>query len=172
MPTYYLQREQFIPRPLTEVFSFFADAGNLEAITPPWLNFRILTPLPIKIQQGTLIDYRLRMFGLPLSWRTEIESFDQPTRFSDRQLWGPYKRWHHTHEFREADGGTWMTDRVEYQLFLGPIGWLANAVMVRRMLERIFDYRFHAVERLLGQPEVGGPKSEVEQPNYLAHSSS
>jgi ligand-binding SRPBCC domain-containing protein len=148
---YHLHREQYIPRPLAEVFPFFADAGNLEAITPPWLNFRILTPQPIKVQAGTLIDYRLALFGVPLAWRTRIEAFDPPQRFIDRQVWGPYKLWHHTHEFREADGGTWMTDHVEYKLFLGPIGWAANAVMVRRMLDRIFDYRQQAIQRLLCQ---------------------
>jgi ligand-binding SRPBCC domain-containing protein len=147
--THVLEREQFIPRPLGEVFAFFADAGNLEAITPAFLNFRILTPRPIPIEAGSLIDYQIRLFGVPLQWRTRIEEFEPPRQFSDVQLRGPYKLWHHTHEFREVEGGTLMTDRVQYQLYLGPIGWLAHALWVRRTLVRIFDYRRQTIERLL-----------------------
>jgi ligand-binding SRPBCC domain-containing protein len=147
--SYVLEREQFIPRPLAEVFAFFADAGNLEAITPVFLNFQILTPRPIPIEAGTLIDYQIRLFGVPLRWRTRIEEFEPPQRFSDVQLRGPYKLWHHTHEFREVEGGTRMTDRVCYQLYLGPLGWLAHVLWVRRTLGRIFDYRRQMIERLM-----------------------
>jgi ligand-binding SRPBCC domain-containing protein len=147
--TYHLERRQFIPRPLADVFPFFADAGNLEAITPAALHFRILTPRPIAMRPGTLIDYRLSLLGIPFQWRTRIESFEPPDRFTDVQERGPYQRWHHTHEFNEQDGGTWMVDRVEYQLPLGPIGWLANALFVQQQLKQIFDYRYLAVERLL-----------------------
>jgi ligand-binding SRPBCC domain-containing protein len=155
MSSYHLQREQFIPRPLTEVFSFFADAGNLEAITPPWLHFRIVTPQPIEVRAGALIDYRLALFGVPLAWRTRIEAFDPPVRFIDRQVWGPYRLWRHTHEFREQDGGTLMTDRVEFELYLGLIGSAANAVIVRRLLAQIFDFRHQAIESLLGGSSSG-----------------
>ena len=152
--TYLLEREQFIPRPLTEVFPFFADAGNLEAITPAFLSFQILTPRPIPMESGTLIDYQIRLFGVPLQWRTRIEEFEPTRRFVDVQLRGPYKLWHHIHEFREVSGGTLMTDRVQYQLYLGPLGWLAHALWVRRTLVQIFDYRRETIERLLGTEAV------------------
>jgi hypothetical protein len=144
-----LERRQFIPLPLAGVFRFFADAGNLETITPPSLHFRILTPQPIDIQSGTRVDYRLALFGIPFKWRTRIESFDPPHRFTDIQERGPYQHWHHTHEFIQEDGGTLMFDRVDYQLPLGPLGGLAHALFVQRELERIFDYRFQVIERLL-----------------------
>jgi ligand-binding SRPBCC domain-containing protein len=147
--TYHLERRQFIPRPLADVFPFFADAGNLEVITPAALHFRILTPRPIAMRPGTQIDYRLSLLGVPFQWRTRIESFEPPHRFTDVQERGPYQRWHHTHEFTDQDGGTWMIDRVEYQLHLGPIGRLANALFVQRQLKQIFDYRYLAIERLL-----------------------
>lgn len=151
--TYLLESEQFIPRPLAEVFPFFADAGNLEAITPEFLNFRILTPRPIPMHPGALIDYQIKLFGLPLKWRTRIEEFEPPNRFVDVQVRGPYKLWHHTHEFREVDGGTRMTDRVQYQLYLGPLGSLAHTLWVRRTLARIFEHRRQTIERLLcGEP--------------------
>jgi ligand-binding SRPBCC domain-containing protein len=149
--TYRLVRTQLIPRPLAEVFPFFADAGNLEAITPPWLHFRILTPRPIQITSGALIDYRIRVLGIPLKWRTRIDAFEPPHRFTDTQVRGPYKLWLHTHEFEETPDGTLMTDRVDYQLSLGPIGWMARVLFVRRQLEQIFDFRYEAVERLLGR---------------------
>jgi ligand-binding SRPBCC domain-containing protein len=148
--SYLLEREQFIPLPLAGVFPFFADAGNLEAITPAFLHFKILTPRPIAMQPGTLIDYRLRLFGVPIAWRTRIEEFAPPHRFVDFQLRGPYKLWHHTHEFRESSGGTLMTDRVRYEIGYGPVGALGNSLWVRRTLARIFDFRRDAIERLLG----------------------
>lgn len=148
--TYRFERTQLIPRPLAEVFPFFSDAGNLEAITPPSLHFHILTPRPIPMRAGTLIDYRIRICGVPMAWRTRIDSFEPPHRFSDSQIRGPYKLWLHTHTFEETPEGTRMTDRVEYQLRLGPIGWMANAIFVRRQLEYIFDFRRQAIDRLLG----------------------
>jgi ligand-binding SRPBCC domain-containing protein len=153
-PTYHLERRQFIPRPLTEVFAFFADAANLEAITPPSLHFRILTPQPIDIRTGARIDYRLSLCGIAFQWRTRIESFDPPRRFSDVQERGPYKLWRHTHEFSEQNGGTLMIDRVDYQLPWGPLGWLAHRLFVERQLTHIFHYRYQTIERLLaGQPK-------------------
>ena len=105
-----LRREQRLPGTPGEIFPFFADAGNLEAITPPWLGFRVVTPRPIEMREGALIEYRLRLHALPISWLTRIEEWEtDPThpRFVDVQLSGPYRLWHHTHEFRpHPDGGT------------------------------------------------------------------
>ena len=147
--TYTLERTQLIPRPLREVFPFFSDAKNLEAITPAFLQFKILTPGPIAMQAGTLIDYRIRLLGIPMYWRTQIETFDPPLRFTDTQVRGPYRLWHHTHEFLETEAGTLMTDLVRYQMPCGPLGTLVHALWTRRTLERIFDYRFQKVAELL-----------------------
>ncbi len=147
--TYRFERRQFIPRPLADVFAFFSQATNLERITPPSLKFRILTPQPIVIEQGSLIDYRMSLFGVPFCWQTLIERFEPPTCFSDVQARGPYRFWRHTHDFCEQDGGTLMIDRVEYQLHLGPIGWLANALFVRRQLDHIFAFRYRTIAQLL-----------------------
>ena len=144
-----LRREQRLPGSPEEVFPFFADAGNLEAITPPWLGFEVVTPRPIEMRPGALIEYRLRLHRLPIAWLTRIEEWDTDParpRFVDMQLIGPYRLWHHTHEFRaHPDGGTVMTDTVRYALPYGPLGALAHGVLVRRDVERIFDYRARAV---------------------------
>jgi ligand-binding SRPBCC domain-containing protein len=141
-----LIREQRLPGTPAEVFPFFADAGNLEAITPPWLAFGVVTPRPIEMRAGTLIEYRLRLHGLPIRWRTTIAVWDPPHRFVDVQLSGPYRMWHHTHDFTPApDGGTVMRDTVRYALPFGPLGGMAHRLLVKRDLERIFDYRQTAV---------------------------
>ena len=149
MRLHLLEREQWLPRPPEEVFAFFSDALSLEAITPPWLAFRVVTPSPIHMGEGALIDYRLRLRGVPVSWHTRIDVWDPPCRFVDRQLRGPYRYWHHTHAFSPRDGGTSMTDSVRYAMPFGPLGGLAHAAFVRRDLERIFDFRHAAVARLL-----------------------
>ena len=136
-----LERQQFVPRPRDEVFAFFAEAQNLEMLTPAFLNFRILTPLPLDMRSGTLIDYQIRLGGVPMRWRTRIETFEAPVRFVDVQLAGPYRTWHHVHEFQDAPGGTLVTDRVDYALPFGFLGALAHRLFVRRALKRIFDYR-------------------------------
>lgn len=136
-----LERQQFVPRPRDEVFAFFAEAQNLEMLTPAFLNFRILTPLPLDMRSGTLIDYQIRLGGIPMRWRTRIETFEAPVRFVDVQLAGPYRIWHHVHEFQDAPGGTLVTDRVDYALPFGFLGALAHRLFVRRALKRIFDYR-------------------------------
>jgi ligand-binding SRPBCC domain-containing protein len=151
---YVLTREQFIPRSLDDVFAFFSDARNLEEITPGFLKFRIATPQPIAMGAGTLIDYRLRLFAAPISWRTLIESFDPPHAFVDVQLRGPYRRWRHEHRFEPAAGGVRMIDRVDYQLPLAPLDRLAHAWFVKRTLERIFDYRRDRVQQLLAAPQA------------------
>lgn len=133
-----LTSEQWLPRPLTEVFAFFADAGNLDALTPSWLRFEILTPRPIEMRVGARIDYRLRLRGLPIRWQSEITTWQPPHRFVDEQRRGPYRLWHHTHTFAERDGGTVVGDVVRYDV---PGGVLANAMFVKRDLEKIFSYR-------------------------------
>jgi len=136
-----LRRQQWLPLPIDEVFPFFADARNLGEITPRWLGFRILTPGPIRIAEGTRIRYRLRFHGIPLGWATEIRRWMPPKRFVDVQLKGPYQLWHHTHRFEPKDGGTLMTDIVRYRLPLGIVGRVVHHLKVRRDVERIFDYR-------------------------------
>src|SRR5262249_1609165 len=138
-----------IPRPLDEVFPFFADARNLERITPAFLDFHFLTPLPIVMQSGTLIDYQIRLFGLPFKWQTRIEEFEPPHRFVDIQTRGPYRLWRHTHEFREIAEGTLVVDRVRYELPLGLLGTLAHALFVGRTLQKIFDFRQQTLGRML-----------------------
>lgn len=149
-----LERVQFIQRPRSEVFAFFSDATNLERITPPFLRFRIVTPTPIDIREGALLDYRLRLFGIPFAWRTRIDVFEPDRRFIDTQLRGPYSLWRHLHEFAEVDGGTRMLDRVDYDVPLGPLGDLARALFVTRTVERIFDFRAHAIDGLLGAQQA------------------
>jgi ligand-binding SRPBCC domain-containing protein len=152
MGLHLLERQQLVPRPRDQVFAFFADAHNLERLTPPFLHFEILTPAPIEMRPGTLIDYRLSLFGVPLRWRTEIEAFEPGVGFVDLQLRGPYRRWHHTHTFADAPGGTLVGDRVEYALPFGPLGELARALVVRRQLDAIFDHRREVIGRLFGAP--------------------
>ncbi len=145
-----LEREQFIARPLSEVFEFFSLARNLEKLTPSWLGFEVLTPEPIEMHVGALIRYRLRVHQVPLRWVTRIERWERDKSFVDRQLTGPYLLWHHLHEFAARDGGTLVRDRVHYALPLGPLGTVAHRLFVRRDLERIFAFRHEAVQRLLG----------------------
>jgi ligand-binding SRPBCC domain-containing protein len=144
-----LEREQLIERPPTEVFDFFAQARNLEAITPPWLGFAVLTPEPIAMAPGTLIEYRLRLHRVPLRWLTRIDAWEPGRLFVDRQVRGPYRLWHHRHEFEPHPRGTLVRDRVRYALPLGALGAAARLAFVRRDLERIFDYRRAAVARAL-----------------------
>jgi ligand-binding SRPBCC domain-containing protein len=145
-----LEREQLVARPLQAVFAFFAEAQNLERITPPWLRFRVLATDPPRTAVGTLIEYRLRLHGFPLRWVSRIEEWEEGHAFVDRQVRGPYRLWRHRHEFEPSGGGTVVRDRVDYALPFGAAGVLAHALFVRRDLERIFDYRRTAVERLLG----------------------
>ncbi len=144
-----LEREQLLPRSPEEAFAFFSDALNLEAITPPWLGFRVTTPGPIEMGVGALIEYRLRLHRWPIRWLTRIELWEPGRRFVDAQVAGPYRSWRHTHRFEPHDDGTLMRDVVRYALPLGPIGTLAHLAFVRRDLERIFDHRRGAIGRLL-----------------------
>jgi ligand-binding SRPBCC domain-containing protein len=144
-----LEAEIELPKPLEEVFAFFARAENLERITPPELGFRIVTPAPVVVREGALIDYRLSLFGVPFGWQTKITQYDPPHSFTDEQLKGPYKLWVHQHTFEPTPGGTVIRDRVRYQLPFYPFSEVAHP-LVRRQLARIFAYRREAVIKALG----------------------
>lgn len=152
MAEHILERTQVIDRPIDETFEFFADAGNLERITPPELHFRIVTPQPIDVRKGTLIDYNLRLHGLPMTWKTLISEWEPPFSFVDEALKSPYSQWIHRHTFLEIEEGrTEIKDQVRYRLPFEPLGELGHW-LVRRELEYIFDFRTDAVEEIL-QPK-------------------
>lgn len=137
----------WLPCPPAEVFYFFSDAHNLQAITPNWLNFKILTPAPIRMKEGTLIDYQLQIHGLPVRWQTEITAWQPAHRFVDEQRRGPYRLWIHEHRFDALDGGTTCTDQVRYAV---PGGELMYRLFVRRDVERIFAFRAVKLRELFG----------------------
>ena len=147
MKTYIFRSEQWLPRPLEEVFRFFADAGNLEILTPPWLHFKILTSGSMEMKPGTLIDYRIRLHGVPIHWQSEIIVWEPPNRFVDEQRRGPYRLWIHEHSFSTRDGGTVVKDRVEYAV---PGGAPIQKLFVAPDLHRIFDYRRRRLQEILG----------------------
>jgi len=139
-----IRRETIVPRSLEETFAFFSDARNLDTLTPPWVGFRILTPVPIEMRPGTLIDYRIRIHGIPIRWLTEITEWEAPHRFVDVQLKGPYQWWHHEHRFESCKEGTRIIDEVEFR---APLYWLTHSLIVERDVGRIFDYRAQALKR-------------------------
>ena len=140
-----LERELWLPQPVERVFAFFAEAENLERITPPELRFRIVTKQPIALAAGATIDYRLSLFAIPFGWRSVITAWDPPRTFTDEQVRGPYALWVHRHVFEPSGAGTIIRDRVRYRLPFGPLGDLFHP-LVKRQLSRIFDYRRRAVE--------------------------
>ncbi|MHC4877187.1 MAG: SRPBCC family protein [Planctomycetota bacterium] len=142
-----LSCDHWLPLPRISVFAFFSDAYRLEELTPPWLRFRVLTEPPIEMCRGRLIDYRLRLRGVPIRWRTEISAWEPPVRFEDSQLRGPYRKWVHEHLFEEVDGGTRVRDRVVYSV---PGGSLVERLFVRGDVRRIFEYRQSRLPELLG----------------------
>jgi ligand-binding SRPBCC domain-containing protein len=144
-----LEVEQRIPRPRSEVFSFFSDARNLEAITPPWLRFKIVGQTAPEIAEGTELTYRLRLHGIPLKWRSLIAAWEPETRFVDVQLRGPYAKWRHTHTFEEVAGGTIIRDHVVYRLPLGSFGRIVAGAFVDRDVKSVFRFRKERTAELL-----------------------
>ncbi len=145
--TFTFETDLWLPLPPEALFPFFAEAGNLERLTPPWLRFRVLRQHPPAMGAGTILDYPLRLHGVPLSWRTRIAAWDPPRRFVDEQIRGPYRLWVHEHVFTAEDGGTRCRDHVRYAV---PGGALVDAVLVRRDVGRIFAYRARVLGALFG----------------------
>ncbi len=145
-----INTELWLPRPREEVFPFFADARNLQALTPDWLHFQVLTPDPIVMRPGARIDYQLRLHGIPVKWQSEITEWDPPHRFVDEQRRGPYKLWKHEHIFAERNGSTLVIDRVVYAV---PGGALVHFLFVQRDVNRIFEYRRLKLRELFGQED-------------------
>ena len=157
MTEFVLERTQVLPVPVEEAFAFFADARNLERITPPWLRFRIVEA-PERLERGARLRYRLSLFGLPIRWRTEIVEWTPPHGFVDVQRRGPFLLWEHTHRLRPVETGTEIYDHVRYRLFLGPVGALVRRLLVRGWVERIFDYRAATVPALLRRAPAAPPR--------------
>ena len=151
-----LERTQIVPRSLEETFAFFGAAENLEAITPEWLNFRILEA-PTQLRRGSLLRYRLRLFGVPIGWRTEIVDWQPPRTFTDMQLSGPYPLWVHTHRFTSVPGGTEIYDNVRYRVPGGPAASLVARLVVRRWLDAIFGFRAARLSVLLPPGSSSSP---------------
>jgi len=148
--TYTLAFTQQVTRPLAEVFNFFSRAENLEELTPPWLNFKILKAEPQPVQQGTVIHYSLRLHGIPLRWTSEIVEWEPPHRFVDLQLRGPYKLWRHEHRFEARDGGTLISDTINLSLPLGFLGRLAYKIKVESDVQEIFAFREGKIRSIFG----------------------
>lgn len=143
----HLWSDMIVPAPIAETFAFFADAANLERLTPPWLNFSIQTAMPVTMGEGLEIEYRIRLYGIAIPWRSRIDVWEPGVRFVDRQTVGPYRWWHHEHAFVAVNGGTRVIDHVEY---LPRARWL-TAPWVRRDLARIFEFRRRELERVFAR---------------------
>ena len=152
MRVHVLERTQRVELSAAEAFAFYGDPANLEPLTPPWLHFALTEATEGEMRRGTRLAYRLRLHGIPIRWRSLIQAWEQPDRFVDVQTKGPYSLWEHTHTFEpDGEGATVIGDHVRYAIPLGPLGALAHALFVRRDLERIFDYRRDALERLVAE---------------------
>lgn len=156
MATRVLEASLWVPRSPDEIFPFFAAAENLDHLTPPWLGFEIRTPLPVAMAVGTTIDYRIRVHGLPLRWRTRISLWQPPHAFADEQLLGPYRQWQHLHTFRPENGGTRLSDRVVFRAPGGPFEPLLYHLLVKRDVSRIFEFRMEKMRELFGAPPDSG----------------
>lgn len=157
-PRYTLDRRQWVPRPVEEVAAFFEDPRNLQRMTPHTLDFRIVRVRPEQIETGMVIDYRLRLLGIPFSWRSLIRDYRPKQRFTDVQLRGPYALWVHEHVFESVEGGTLIRDRVTYRMPFGPIGMLVHRLFVKHQLAHIFDFRARVMAGLFGEGRImSGP---------------
>ena len=148
MKIYELNKTQFINQPIDIVFNFFSKPENLALITPSKLAFKILTPTPIMITKGTLIDYTIRLMKFSVHWRTLITKYNPPHEFVDEQIKGPYKFWHHTHTFKVIDSGVEISDTVTYSIPMGILGQVLHQIWIKKELEKIFDYRKMVIDRL------------------------
>ena len=148
MKLYTLESNQFINKPIEEVFQFFSKPENLSVITPAKLGFKILSPNPIKMEVGRLIDYNIYLLGIPIHWRTLITDYEPPNMFVDQQIKGPYAMWHHTHTFHKVKGGVEIKDRVVYSIPFGYLGRLLNYLWIKRDLNNIFLHRKKVIDKL------------------------
>lgn len=164
---YRLTAKMAIDLPIEEVFEFFADANQLERITPPWLNFEILTPRPIEMQAGLLLDYKIQLHWVPIRWRTEICCWEPPFKFVDQQLKGPYKIWYHEHTFEEVDGKTTVHDNVHY---IPRGGSLIHRLMVKPDLEKIFRFRHDRLSEIFGE-KIAQRAAQPQSPQPLTSGS-
>ena len=169
MAVHRLERRQHLDHPLEVVFGFFAEARNLERITPPWLRFEVRTPGPVEMAPGAVIDYRLHLRGIPLGWTSQIEVWEPGHQFVDRALRGPFALWHHRHRFTAAGAGTTVSDEVHYAPPFGWFGELVHPILVARDLRAIFDYRQAATARILaaGDPPRGGDHPPTGAPHEV-----
>lgn len=151
MKTYWLRKSVWLAQSRAKVFEFFSNPGNLDRLTPAWLKFEILTPTTSQITQGALLDYRLRIRGVPIRWQSEIAVWEPPCRFVDRQTKGPYSLWIHEHTFEERDNGTLVGDNVEYAV---PGGRIVQKFLVAPDIERIFDYRHKMLDELFNSAKL------------------
>ena len=151
MKTYWFKKTIWLPQPRAKVFEFFSNPGNLDRLTPAWLHFATVTPASSKMNQGALLDYRLRIHGIPVCWQSEIAVWEPPRRFVDRQTKGPYSLWIHEHTFEERDNGTLVGDNVEYAV---PGGRIVQKFLVAPDIERIFDYRHKILDELFNSPKL------------------
>lgn len=163
MRTYKLHCEMLVKRPLKETFAFFENPANLGKITPSWLNFNLVTK-DIAMAQGAQFDYVIRWLGLPMKWRSVISIYEPPRLFVDEQLIGPYKTWHHRHTFSETSNGVIVGDHLKYSLPLGPLGVLAQNIIVKRQLEEVFRYRQRALAKIFA-----GQTQELMSPNIIVN---
>ena len=162
MKLYTLKKEQKISKNILEVFDFFSKPENLKTITPAKLSFNIITPTPIFMSKGTVIDYTIRLFKIPIHWRTLITKYDPPHEFIDEQIKGPYNFWHHTHKFKQVDGGVEISDKVIYSIPMGIIGQVLHFLWIKRDLEKIFLYRKKVIEDLLVH-NISNGKNDFER---------